>query len=412
MIFKKTLVLFSVECVNIFDWQILALYESFKNMKNANLVRLLACDNYDDYNDPVKNLVETYVHENMRNSKKVNEKGYPSYNKPYGLSQFIKNVSGYEYVMVLDSDVVIRKDIDPYYLGVKPGFVYTIPCPHLFGVETNFKKRFLVTDNPTDKVGGVQIFHISDAEKISPLWFEYTKKVRDFLKEKPDTYLEETFKNYNLATSYEKNQAKWHAEMYGYVFAASHLDIKHIISDSFLLHAGYYPFLQKQPHITHYGIEFEVGNIVFRKSSKENLLISDCKISLFDNTNINSNTTKKDYIAVETIDYLNTGLCNYYKNNCNYVCPDDLMQKIDNDIKYIKFSWHCSDQHQDCSIWKEKGECENNPEFMNNVCTESCEKCSIEKHNYYPYFSLIFIMILFGLKFIVKKKKKEVQHVV
>lgn len=412
MIFQKTLVVFSVECLNMFDWQILGLYQSFKNMKNSNLVRLLACDNYTAYDDPLEGLVETYVHENIRNSKKVNEKGYPSYNKPYGLSQYLKSVSGYEYVVVIDSDVIIRKNINPYSLGVKPGTVYTIPCQHLYGVETNFKKRFLVTDNSIDKVGGVQIFHISDAKKVATLWFEYTKKVREFLIEKPELYLEESFENYNLASNYEKRQAKWHAEMYGYVFAASHLDIKHIVSNYFLVHAGYYPSLQEQPYITHYGIEFKTGNVVFRKSLKENLLLSECKISLLENNYINSNTTKKDYISIETIDYLNAGLCNYYEKHCNYVCPDDLLEKIDKDLKYIKFAWICADQHKECSIWKEQGECVNNPEFMNNICTESCGKCPIKKTNFYPVLILFFIIILFGIKFIKKKKNKNFQHVV
>lgn len=415
MIFKRTLVVFSVECLNMFDWQIIGLIESFKNMKNAKLVRLLACNNYDYYNDPVKDLVETYVHENMRNSKKVNEKNYPSYNKPYGLSQFVKNVSGYEYIMVVDSDVIIRKNINPYSLGVKPGFVYTIPCPHLFGVETNFKKRFLVTENTIDKVGGVQIFHVSDVGKISSLWFEYTKRVRDFLIEKPYLYLEETFENYNSASIYEKNQAKWHAEMYGYVFAASHLDIKHIISESFLLHTGYYPYLQRAPYITHYGIEFNIGDVVFKKSEKENNLILDCKRSLFENGYIDFNTTKNEYISIEAIDYLNKGLCSYYEKNCNYKCSRDIIEKIDRDIKYIKNSWRCDDQHRDCPIWKEKGECENNPKFMNNVCTKSCNKCLSESHNYkfYIVFGFGLFLLFLGLRHIkTPKKEKKTQHVV
>lgn len=415
MIFKRTLVVFSVECLNMFDWQILGLIESFKNMKNAKLIRILACNNYDDYNDPIKDLVETFVHENMRSSKKVNEKNYPSYNKPYGLFQLVKNVSDYEYVMVIDSDVIIRKNINPYSLGVKPGFVYTIPCSHLFGVETNFKKRFLVTENTVDKVGGVQIFHISDVEKISSLWFEYTKRVRDFLMEKPDLYLEETFENYYSASSYEKNQAKWHAEMYGYVFAASHLDIKHIISESFLLHTGYYPYLQKAPYITHYGIEFNIGDVIFKKSEKENNLVLDCKLSLFENGNIDFNTTKNEYISIEAIDYLNMGLCGYYENNCNYKCSEEVIKKIENDIKYIKNSWRCDDQHKDCLIWKEKGECENNPKFMKNVCTKSCNKCPLEPYNYTNYFvfGLVVFLLFFGSRYIkTTKKKKETQHVV
>lgn len=38
----------------------------------------------------------------------------------------------------------------------------------------------------------------------------------------------------------------------------------------------------------------------------------------------------------------------------------------------------CADKNENCAGWKERGECEKNPEYMDSNCQKSCEKCPIK----------------------------------
>tara|TARA_B100000214_G_C23965704_1_gene627597 strand:- start:291 stop:1538 length:1248 start_codon:yes stop_codon:yes gene_type:complete len=407
-----TTILFSTECNTFFDWQTLAIYNSFTRIKNRNLnlVRMMACDDFENYEDPLQDIVETFVHENLRYSPIVHEKGYSPYNKLYGFLKYLEIFKDTtDYIVLTDVDSIIRSNIIPQDLGVKPGVVYTAPYEHLIGADNNFYKRFLVTRNSVDKVGKFQIFHISDAERIAPLWFEYTKLIREFIHEKTELYIKETVLN-NHPNEYEINQAKWHADMYGYIFAASHLNIKHIISQSFLINAGYSPHVQKKPYISHYGIEFNIGDTVFDKIHYKDMKISDCKYYLIDNGDVDSNTTKRDMISIEVINNINLGLCYYYEKVCEMACSTQTIEKINNEINYIEKSWKCKNEHPDCNIWKENGECSKNPQFMNNLCTYSCGKCEKEEYKFDYKYTLFIIFTLIIIYIIFYKRKNEVKY--
>jgi peptidyl serine alpha-galactosyltransferase len=391
-------ILFSTECLPYYEWQSIGLKYSFiRSKQNGKLVRLMACDENEQYNSNTQK-VDTFVHENMRMSSFVKHQGFPSYNKPYSFMNYMGNVSDVsEYIIMMESDMVIHQPINPKRLGVRPGVVFSSQHNYLIGADNNFKTRFLVTDNPVDKVGGIYIFHKEDAKKIAPLWFAYTKKVKDFMVEYPEIYLQETIENYDSVTRNEKKQAEWRCELYGYIFAASHLGIKHIISNDFLTYAGYNPIHQKVPSVIHYGIDFGVGEYSFQKMKHTNLNIKKCNNILFDNGHITSDSSKKDLVAIGTIDYLNGALCNYYESECNYKCDNNHIEKINNDINYIKNTWNCIDEHSECVNWTNNGECNSNPLFMNNVCTNSCGLCKKNidtRANYIIIGSFIFILVL------------------
>ena len=81
-------VVFSAECSPLFDWHSVANFYSFElsNFSHtANITRLLACSEAEQQSYPKAALAigPTFVHRNMRDDPLVDEKGYPSYNKPF-----------------------------------------------------------------------------------------------------------------------------------------------------------------------------------------------------------------------------------------------------------------------------------------------------------------------------------------
>lgn len=410
--------LFFSECNNFFDWQSLALLYSFNNSKQlGNITRLLACSDYKSYDDILKYNSNTFVHKNMRNDPTIEEKGYPLYNKPYSLVSFFENMDiKEEYIIVLDSDMIIRKPIDPKKLGVKRGTVVSSDYPYLVGADNNFKNRFLDTNNKIYKVGGFYIFHIDDLKKIAPLWLSYTKKIRKFISENEELFINESMETPEYIDENIINQAKWHAEMYGYIFAASHLNIHHIVTKDIVLYTGYEPYLQLQPYILHYGIDYSLGNIFFNKKDYNNLDIKDCNLFLFDNIDLHSYISKKDSISIENIAHLNLALCSFYEQRCEKKCVPEYIQKNSLDIEYIYTNWDCNDQNINCELWALKGECISNKEYMENICTKSCNLCQDERSskNYILIFIASFFSIILIKLFVIKIKiiVAEKEHIV
>lgn len=81
-------VVFSAECNALFDWHSAGLFYSFTYSnfsKSASLTRLLACSESQlaDYPPSRLGIGPTFVHRNLRDDPLVDEKGYPSYNKPF-----------------------------------------------------------------------------------------------------------------------------------------------------------------------------------------------------------------------------------------------------------------------------------------------------------------------------------------
>ena len=419
---KKKTILFSTECLSYYDWQTIALYNSIKTSNaDSRVVRLLACDNYDETKDFTRQYVKTFVHENMRNSHLVLESDYPSYNKPFSIKTYLEvEEDDSEYFVIIDSDMIVRNYIDPSALGVKQGTVFSSEYEHLVGADNEFKKRFLVTQHNVDKVGGIYIVHKSDALNIATLWFEYTKKVRSFMKENLDVFLKETLSPSDYQDKKKQEQAQWHSEMYGYIFAASHLNIKHKTRSGFLLHMGYHPTKQIEPTISHYSIDFKVDDVVFDKSNYLNLYINECQNFYFSNTELKYDMEKKDIIEIEVLNYLNNGLCNFYDSYCEVKCSKYVRNKIKKDSNTFKELWVCNDQHEKCSYWKDKGECDSNPNFMNDICTLSCGKCTEVSinNNSFTNISLIIIMtftttfVLYKFYKYLTKKDTPKSHIV
>jgi hypothetical protein len=81
------------------------------------------------------------------------------------------------------------------------------------------------------QVGGFHIFHREDLRAIAPKWLGYTRKVRAFANAHPEEYFNESIRHDPKLTRDEvavlRKQARWHGEMYGYVFAAAEVGATH-----------------------------------------------------------------------------------------------------------------------------------------------------------------------------------------
>ena len=131
-------VVFSAECIPAFDWQSAGLFYSFYQVKQpGKITRLLACSQEQLKTYPKTNLEmgPTFVHKNLRfdpmNDAEKSDPfhdmkgtGYASYNKPYSVTEWLKEVDIEEdYVLMMDTDMFLRAPVNPVALGVKRGTV-------------------------------------------------------------------------------------------------------------------------------------------------------------------------------------------------------------------------------------------------------------------------------------------------
>ncbi len=146
-------IVFSAECNPLFDWHSVGLFHSFGAARqHGNMTRLLACSEKELGSYPRTNLAigsgvgNTFVHRNMRNDPLVDEVGYPSYNKPYSVMAWLEQTHVAEdYVLMMDSDMLLREPLDPVALGVARGRVVSAEYTYLVGTEPSrgFAERFI-----------------------------------------------------------------------------------------------------------------------------------------------------------------------------------------------------------------------------------------------------------------------------
>ena len=147
-----------------------------------------------------------------------------------------------DFVLMMDTDMYLRKPIDPLAMGCTRGTVVSAKYSYLYGITSGFARHFIdeALHERMAGVGGFHIFHREDLRQIAPLWLEYTKKVRAFANAHPDQYFNESFHYQSppgspgptpLEMATKHKQARWHGEMYGYVFAAAEVGVTHRVRE-------------------------------------------------------------------------------------------------------------------------------------------------------------------------------------
>lgn len=404
-------VVFSAECIPAFDWQSVGLFFSFRRVRQGGkITRLLACSEHQLATYPRVNLEmgPTFVHENMRYSNRFNSdemndefhdqkgKGYASYNKPFSVTAWLEKVDVKEkWILMMDTDMLLRQLVDPVALGVRRGNVVSAEYTYLTGTTSGFAKRFIDESlHPRmAQVGGFHIFHREDLRDISPRWLHFTHTVREFANNHPDEFFNESFHEDADASAGQKSvhhkQARWHTEMYGYVFAAAQVGVTHRIRRDVMLYPAYQPYLGRPPTIMHYGSDYTLGKAYFNKMSHQELRLETCPHFLFPDPDLShiNQLSKKDALTLEHLATLNAAFCDFYAfhANCTSLPAEcghrDGTRTLSGSLyarwldEVIPPLSRCTDDHEGCRGWATSGECERNPLFMHSNCPVSCKSC-------------------------------------
>ena len=216
---------FTSECHNPqFDWFATGVYRSHRESGiRGRITRLLACGADDLAQYRGLGLGPTFVHPNYRHNP-LNGDTSASYNKPGSVMHFSREANfTEEYVLFIDADMLLVRDIDPVALGARRGVVVSERVSYMIGTSNAMAANFLPPDRVAlaKPVGWYHIFHRDDLKRIAPLWLEFCGKVRT----NPQLYWSMNGsipRDIPTGDAYvHHGEAPWISEMYGYVFAAA-----------------------------------------------------------------------------------------------------------------------------------------------------------------------------------------------
>ena len=225
---------FSSECTSYFDWQAAGLFYSHTQVLQPGYVtRLMACDHPEGYAG--SDIGPTHVHPNFALGKNNHvHDHYNPYNKPFSLQHWLDNAVEpvtQDYILIVEPDTVFRKPLDCHReLGVRPGVVASSPYPYLNGADNGMAAQFISSEGAArvDRVGGFICLHIDDLRKLVPLWTKLTVEVRKH----PERYwrIDGVGTDYDTGDQYvTRGHAPYISDMYGYIFAAAELGLRHSI---------------------------------------------------------------------------------------------------------------------------------------------------------------------------------------
>ena len=296
-----------------------------------------------------------------------------------------------DFVLMMDTDMYLRKPIDPLAMGCARGTVVSAKYSYLYGITSGFARHFIdeALHERMAGVGGFHIFHREDLRQIAPLWLEYTKKVRAFGHAEPEAFFRESMQLPpdidEATTAVRRKQAMWHSEMYGYVFAAAQVGVTHKVRRDVMLYPGYQPFLGRPPMVLHYGSDFTVDGAYFNKMVHTRLKLETCPAFLFD---MPKTTRPEDYaglsardgLCVEHLSLMNAAFCRFYRKlGCEAIppaCADGGLGFSEGARRAALSQGKCVDEQSGCASWAAKGECTKNPGFMYSACSKACGSCN------------------------------------
>ena len=257
---------FSADCKPYMEWQSVALYYSWVSAgAPGRFTRLLSCD---DPNYPYVNSVPTHVTPLYTNIDPKDP--YSAYNLPGSMMHWTQhNRTDRKWIIKLDADMIVRKPLSVTAgLEAEEGLVAAGIYGYLHGVDNEMAPMFVPADvvPRLAKVGGWEIFWASDLVKAAPLWFEYTKRVRQ------DPRAWWPFKGTGDVYITKESPRPWISEMYGYVFGTAMAGLRHNVQHSTQLYAGMAPWDEASydPFLIHYGILIQIDDWKWDKHDELN----------------------------------------------------------------------------------------------------------------------------------------------
>ncbi|XP_022884004.1 peptidyl serine alpha-galactosyltransferase-like [Olea europaea var. sylvestris] len=312
--YPKIHTIFSTECSTYYDWQTVGLVHSFHlSGQPGNITRLLSCTEEDLKQYKGLNIAPTHYFPSMSRHP-VTGDWYPAIHKPAGVVHWLDHAKiDAEYIVILESDMIMRGPITPWEFNAAPGRPVATPYEYLIGCDNELAK--IHTNNPDacNKVGGVIIMHISDLRRLASLWLRKTEELR------ADTA------HWSRNITGDVYESGWISEMYGYSFGAAELNLRHVIRNELLIYPGYVPVPGVEYRIFHYGLEFRVADWSFDKARWRHVdLVNKCWAkfpdppdpSILDQSD--EGAFQRDLLSIECAIKLNEALHVYHESkNCS-----------------------------------------------------------------------------------------------
>ena len=85
------------------------------------------------------------------------------------------------FVLIVESDMLLREPIDCEKLGVRPGVGASGLYEYLHGVHNGMARAFIKNVQGLQQVGGWYCLHRDDLARVASLWLDLTKQVRKIL---------------------------------------------------------------------------------------------------------------------------------------------------------------------------------------------------------------------------------------
>ncbi|GBF90906.1 hypothetical protein Rsub_03761 [Raphidocelis subcapitata] len=404
---------FLTDCSPYSDWQALAMAFGWRDSgQSGRLTRVMCCTEEERaaYPGDKLSLVPTHVAPSFSRHAPSGDE-YAAYNKPGGVIHWLAHAPpDEEWVLVLDSDMILRRAFDPadYAARLGPSEARGARYDYLIGVDNDLAERHIPEvpraedaragprGRRADRVGGFYFIRRDDLARVAPLWLKYAQDVRgdpeawhlsgDFYAAKP-------------------GDRPWISEMYGYAFGAAKAGLSHQSDEESMIYPGYVP--QGVPRILHYGLlwhlEYEGGRWSFDKHwfhlfdinacPPWDLTVSRPLQGLFPPPPLPSQLLKNvtrlqrytDLISIEVVHTLNAALCQHHIARCP---PSDELLSVCSEaaaayeatraaVRAMDAMMACADADElHCADWARLGECERNPDFMRVNCKVSCRLCT------------------------------------
>ena len=158
----------------------------------GKVTRVMCCTEEEKakYPKELLNAVDTWVAPSMTVNPH-NGDHYAAYNKPEAVIDWLDhNTPEEEYVLVLDSDMVLRRPFFVEVMGPKLGWAVGARYTYMIGVNNELALRHIPEVAPrndtlagpygrrADQVGGFFFIHRDDLKRMSHDWLGFSEKVR------------------------------------------------------------------------------------------------------------------------------------------------------------------------------------------------------------------------------------------
>lgn len=246
-----------------------------------------------------------------------------------------------------------------------------------------------------DYVGAMMATKTEDMARIAPLWFEYTKRVRD----DPHAW------NSTDDPEGKPGEKIWVAEMYGYAFAAAKVGVRHVLSRGLQNYPAYSiedTATVDIANLLHYTLEFTFLNYTFNKHDHDDFSYTACPIGdeiswqdygVFPHPPHPSSIVGEDaraiydqWLGIYVINALNKALCERHLNKCQPVVGLERACEIVNNIsralsfeeeRLYKSGALCTDIVPECKALAQKGKCSTLYDALSSLCRVSCGFCTV-----------------------------------